>query len=570
MNVKDDNQPQKDTQADRECMEFDVVIVGAGPAGLSCACHLAQLAIKENNEVSICVVEKAAQVGAHIVSGAVFETSALDELFPDWPNSNAPLKQAVTEDQLRYLTTDQNHINIPRILTPKPLHNHLYEQYIISVSELAKWLAKQAEDLGVQIFPGFSASQIASDDEGNVTGIITSDMGRDKDGNEKPNFMPGIWLKAQYTVLSEGARGHLGKAVIMNFDLDNGKQPQHYGLGFKEIWKIDQGNPNYYPGKVVHTVGWPLSSHDASGGGFIYHLDDHQIAVGLIVDLSYRNPYLSPFDEFQQFKHHPSVSNLLTNGERLSYGARAIAKGGLLSLPKQSFAGGLLIGCDAGTLNGAKIKGTHTAMRSGMLAAKAIFEELVSETPKSEPDYESHFKHDWLYEELEQAQNFGSSIHQFGTLIGGVVNTFDYNVWQNITASPLPWKVTDRESDHASLRPIAHYQPIEYPKPDGQISFDKTSSVYLSNIQHDENQPCHLKVKDKTIPITTHFELYLEPAQRYCPAGVYEIVEEAGSKRLQINAANCLHCKTCDIKDPSQNIDWVAPEGGSGPNYQGM
>ncbi|KGK11677.1 electron transfer flavoprotein-ubiquinone oxidoreductase [Vibrio navarrensis] len=554
---------------ERETMGFDVVIVGAGPAGLSAACKLAQLSQQHQTNMSICVVEKGSQVGAHILSGALFETTALDELFPHWQKMDAPLKTTVKSDDFLYLATEHNHIRLPHFLTPKTMHN-ASSNYVISLAELCRWLASQAEQLGVEIFPGFAAASVNYDDNGAVIGVITSDMGRDKQGEPKANFESGIALNAKYTLFAEGARGHLGKDLIQHFELDKDKQPQHYALGIKEIWQLADDHPHYQAGNVLHGLGWPLNETHTTGGSFLYHLDNHQIAVGLITDLSYHNPYLSPFDEFQRLKHHPAISKYLRGGQRIAYGARAIAKGGLYSLPKQQFPGGLLIGCDAGTLNFAKIKGCHSAMKSGLLAAQAVFDCVQAGKRHSEPDYDSLFRASWLYRELENAQNFCATIHRYGNVAGGVINSFEQNVWVPLFKRPAPWEMEAPHHDHLRLLDISHCEPIAYPKPDGVLSFDKPSSVYLSGARHEENQPCHLRLADASIPIQIHLEKFAEPAQRYCPAGVYEVVQVDGESRFQINAANCVHCKTCDIKDPSQNITWVPPEGGGGPNYSNM
>lgn len=539
---------------ERESMEFDVVIVGAGPAGLSTACKLMQLAKDADKELMICVIEKGSEVGAHILSGAVFETRALDELFPDWQEKSAPLKTQVTEDEIYFLKNEEIALKLPNALTPRTMHNN--GNYITSIGNLCRWLAQQAESLGVEIFPGFAASEIIYNADGSVGGVLTGDMGLAKDGSEKDGYMPGMELKAKTTVFAEGCRGHLGKELITKFDLDKNKSPQHYAIGFKEIWDVKP--ENHKQGTVVHTAGWPLTG--ATGGGYLYHAENNQIYLGLIVDLNYSNPNLSPFDEFQQLKHHPLFKQTLKDGKRVSYGARAIAKGGYNSLPKMCFPGGYLAGCEAGTLNFSKIKGNHTAMKSGMLVAKAIVEEL------SEEEFLKEYTSSWLYDELFCSRNFGPAIHKFGNFWGGVFNTLE----QNIFNGKLPLTLKDDKPDYSQIQKSDLTTSIDYPKPDGKLSFDKLSSVFLSNTNHEENQPCHLKLVDESIPISTNLPLYNEPAQRYCPAGVYEVVEDGEAKHLQINAQNCIHCKTCDIKDPSQNINWVVPEGGGGPNYPNM
>ncbi|WP_329355125.1 electron transfer flavoprotein-ubiquinone oxidoreductase [Vibrio natriegens] len=544
---------------ERDCMEFDVLIVGAGPAGLSAACRIKQLAMEKKQEISVCVVEKGSEVGAHILSGAVFETRSLEELFPDWEVMGAPLNTKVNQDKTYYLSNELNGHELPMWAVPNTLHNE--GNYIISLGNLCRWMANEAENLGVEIYPGFSASQAIFDEQNRVCGVITGDMGLDKNGEQKANFEPGIELRAKFTLFAEGARGHIGKQLINKFNLADDKTPQHYAIGFKELWEVPA--EQHQQGLVVHGLGWPLAS-EATGGSYLYHLEGNQVAVGLIVDLNYTNPHLSPFDEFQRFKHHPMIEQYLKNGKRISYGARAIAKGGFHSLPTQQFAGGLLIGCDAGTLNGAKIKGTHTAMKSGMLAAEAVFEAISNQSVSA--DYQKHFQRSWLYQELYQARNFSSGIHRFGAWLGGGLAMLEHNVLKG----KAKWNVRCDNPDHQSLLLAEKSHEIAYPKPDGVLSFDRLSSVYLSNIFHEEDQPCHLHLTSQRIPIEQNLALYAEPAQRYCPAGVYEIVKGEEQAELQINAANCIHCKTCDIKDPSQNITWTPPEGGGGPNYPNM
>jgi len=548
---------------ERESMEFDVVIVGAGPAGLSAACRLMQAAKEKEQEITVCVVEKGSEVGAHILSGAVFEPKALNELFPNWKELGAPLKTEVVDDDIYLLGSETKATKVPNMFVPKTMHNH--GNYIISLGNLCRWLGEQAEQLGVEIFPGFAASETVYNDDGSVKGILIGDMGVSESGEEKDSYMPGMELHAKYTVFAEGCRGHLGKELQERFNLNEGRSPQHYGLGIKELWTIP--SEQHQLGKVVHTGGWPLVD-GATGGGFLYHIEDNQVVCGLIVDLNYSNPYLSPFDEFQRYKHHPEISKYLEGGTRVSYGARAISKGGLNSLSKMSFAGGLLIGCDAGTLNFAKIKGSHTAMKSGMIAADVIIEELAKgeEAASELTQYAKAFESSWLYEELYSSRNFGAAMHKFGMTLGGAFNMID----QNIFGGKLPVNLKDDTLDHAQLKLASESVEIAYPKPDGKLSFDKLSSVFLSNTHHEEDQRCHLTLTDASIPMTVNMEKWAEPAQRYCPAGVYEIVEENDEKRFQINGQNCVHCKTCDIKDPSQNITWVTPEGAGGPNYPNM
>ncbi|MDD9894194.1 MAG: electron transfer flavoprotein-ubiquinone oxidoreductase [Gammaproteobacteria bacterium] len=550
----------------RESMEVDVVIVGAGPAGLATACRLLQMAQAAEKEISVCVLEKGSEVGAHILSGAVFEPSALEDLFPDWKERGAPLNTQVTGDEIYFLPNEKSSFRFPGILVPRTMHNH--GNYIISLGNLCRWLAEQAMELGAEVFPGFAAAEILYDEDGSVKGVATGDMGIDAAGEQKPSFEPGFEFHAKYTILAEGCRGHLGKELISKFELDKDSDPQHYGIGIKEVWEIP--DEQHEEGLVVHSAGYPMrgDSYAATSGGFLYHVENNQVSLGLIVDLSYANPHISPYDEFQKFKHHPVIKKYISGGKRISYGARAIIKGGLNSLPKMTFPGGLLIGCDAGTLNAAKIKGSHTAMRSGMLAAESLFDALNSESPESElTDYAERFKQSDLYKELYKTRNFSAGFHQFGFWLGSALTFIE----QNIFFGKFPFTFHDRSKDHCQLKPAAECPEIEYPKPDGKISFDKLSSVFLSNTNHAEDQPCHLQLKDASVPIGVNLPMYDEPAQRYCPAGVYEVIEDgAGGRKFQINAQNCVHCKTCDIKDPSQNIHWVVPEGGGGPNYPAM
>lgn len=551
------------TEIERDSMDFDVVIVGAGPAGLASACRLMQLAKEHHQELSVCLVEKGSEVGAHILSGAVIESRAIEELFPNWKELGAPLNIPVTRDELYLLRSDTSSVKIPNAFIPATMHNE--GNYVVSLGNVCRWLAEQAEGLGVEVFPGFPASQLLFNEAGSVAGIITGDMGIGIDGEPKDSFTPGMELRAKYTIFAEGCRGHLGKQLYSQFQLDADSDAQHYGIGIKELWDIDPSK--HEEGLVIHGSGWPLSD-GTSGGFFLYHSENNQAVVGLIVDLNYSNPYVSPFDEFQRMKHHPLISQYLAGGKRVAYGARAITKGGFNALPKMHFPGGLLVGCNAGTLNFAKIKGTHTAMKSGMLAAEEIFAALQAGDTggKDLSGYAERFQNSWVYEELKASRNFGPALHKFGSLMGGAFNFID----QNIFGGKLPVTLRDNHPDYAQMRPASECSPIQYPKPDGKLSFDKLSSVFLSNTNHDEDQPCHLRLIDPSIPISKNLPLYAEPAQRYCPAGVYEVLGEGAEARFQINAQNCVHCKTCDIKDPSQNITWVTPEGGGGPNYPNM
>jgi len=545
-------------------MEFDVVIVGAGPSGLATACKLLQLAQENEQELSVCVVEKGSEVGAHILSGAILEPTALNELFPDWKAMGAPLNTPVVKDEMHILTSATGGLSMPGFAIPKPMHNE--GNYIVSLGNVCRWLAEQAETLGAEIFPGFAAAEVLFHEDGSVKGIATGDMGVSASGEQKDGYMQGMELHAKYTVFAEGCRGHLGKQLIEQFALDAGTTSQHYGIGIKELWDIDPAK--HQPGLVLHGSGWPLTK-GANGGFFLYHGDNNQVTVGLIIDLSYDNPHLSPFDEFQRLKHHPVLKQHLEGGSRVSYGARAVEKGGLFALPKMSLPGALIIGCDAGTMNFAKIKGSHTAMKSGMLAAQTLF-DAISNGDQGKQDltaYGENFKQSWLQEELYKARNFGAAMHKFGLWLGGTFNWID----QNIFGGKLPVSLKDNTPDYAQLKPAADMPKIDYPKPDGVISFDKLSSVFISGTNHEEDQPCHLTLKDDSLPLGINLSKWDEPAQRYCPAGVYEIIEaEDGSKKFQINGQNCVHCKTCDIKDPSQNITWVVPEGAGGPNYPNM
>ena len=538
----------------REIMEYDVVVVGAGPSGLSAAIKLKQLTKEANKDLSVCVIEKGSEVGAHIVSGAVIETKALDELIPDWKSKNSPLKTEAKDDKFLYLTETKSY----QLPTPPQMHNK--GNYIISLSDFTKWLAQQAEELEVEIYPGFAASEVLFDEKNKVIGVATSDMGRLKDGSEGPNFERGIELRAKQTIFSEGCRGHLGKILMEKFSLNSDNSPQTYGIGIKELWEVTPQNSR--PGSIMHTTGWPLDN-DTYGGSFLYHLDNNKVSIGFVIGLDYKNPYLSPYLEFQRFKHHPAIKKLLEGGRRINYGARALNEGGVQSLPKLTFPGGMLTGCEAGFLNVPKIKGTHLAMKSGMIAAQSIFDNIDKNDEILE--YESSIKKSWLWKELYKVRNIRPS--------------FKWGFWKAIFYSAIdtyifrgnaPWTIDHHGPDHESLGNKNDYKEINYPKPDHVISFDRRTNVSFSGTNHEENQPCHLQLKDNEVPINTNFELYDNPETRYCPAGVYEIVLNDNKPKLQINAQNCVHCKTCDIKDPTQNINWVTPQGGGGPNYQGM
>ncbi len=547
--------------SEREAMEFDVVIVGAGPCGLAAACRLMQLARAAGAELAVAVVEKGAAVGAHIMSGAVLEPRALDELFPDWRSRGAPAAVPVASDEF-YFLTGRGGWRVPHALVPRPARNE--GNYIVSLGDFCRWLGRQAEELGVNVFPGFAAAEVLYD-EGRVVGVATGDMGRDREGRPKPGFQPGYELRAPCTIFAEGCRGSLGKELMRVYDLRRDCDPQHYGIGLKEVWSVDPAR--HREGLVVHTLGWPLRN-DTEGGGFLYHAAGQQVYLGLIVALNYSNPWLDPYAEFQRWKHHPRISRFIEGGKRVFYGARAVNKGGLQSLPRLTFPGGLLAGCEAGFLNGAKIKGSHTAMKTGMLAAESVFAALrAGGEPHPVPDdFERRVRESWVHRELEEARNFGPAQHHFGTFLGAAFTWLD----QNVARGRLPFTLRNRVPDHACLQRATDARPIDYPKPDGVISFDRLSSVFLSSTNHEEDQPNHLQLADPAIPIQHNLPLYGEPAQRYCPAGVYEIVDSDQGPRFQINAQNCVHCKTCDIKDPAQNINWVVPEGGGGPNYSGM
>ena len=544
----------------REAMDFDLVIVGGGPAGLSAAIRAKQLAQQEGLELSVCVLEKGSEVGAHILSGAIMDPRALNELIPNWQELGAPLETPVSKDQFTFLT-ETGSLTVPHLFLPECFSNQ--GNYILSLSNFTRWLGTQAESLGVEIFPGFAAAEILYNAQGAVCGVATGNLGVSKTGEPTEQFQLGMELRAKYTLFAEGSRGHLGKELIHQYQLDRSADPQSYGIGIKELWEVSP--QNHQPGLVIHTAGWPLDSK-TYGGSFLYHFGENKVAVGMVVGLSYRNPYLSPFEEFQRYKLHPAICPTFEGGKRIAYGARSITAGGLNSLPQTVFPGGALIGCDAGYLNASRIKGSHTAIKSGMLAAEAVLSAL-SENRSNDilTAYPSAFKNSWLYDELKRARNFKSWMSKglyLGTLMVGIE--------QKLLGGNVPWTIHQRKADYEYLEPAKLHRIIDYPKPDGKITFDRLSSVFISNTNHEENQPSHLTLKDQDVPVAINLDVYAGPEQRYCPAGVYEYVEFEGRPKLQINAQNCVHCKTCDIKDPTQNIVWITPEGGGGPNYSGM
>ncbi len=550
-------------------MEYDVVVVGAGPGGLSTAIRLKQLAAERGQDVSVVVLEKGSEPGAHILSGAIMDPRALTELFPDWQERGAPLHQPVTDDAF-LLMTETGATRVPNLFLPPCFDNH--GNYIVSLGDVTRWLGEQAEALGVEIFPGFAAAEVLYNEQGAVKGVATGNMGVGKDGEPTDHFQLGMELHAKYTIFAEGARGHLGKQVIARYGLDAGKDPQSYGIGIKELWEIDP--KRHQPGLALHSAGWPLDEA-TYGGSFLYHMADNKVVVGFVVGLDYQNPWLSPFEEFQRFKTHPNIrwyfegdaAKGIQPGKRISYGARAITAGGLLSLPKTVFPGGALVGCDAGYLNASRIKGSHAAIKTGMLAAEAAYDAIVAGRSGDELSaYPEAFEASWLHTELNKARNFKQWFKK-----GRSVGTLMTGIEQFLLRGHIPWTIHRDKPDHVNLRPAAECAPIEYTKPDGKLTFDRLSSVFISNTNHEENQPAHLTLKDATVPVSVNLSRYAGPESRYCPAGVYEFVKsEDGADRLQINAQNCVHCKTCDIKDPSQNIVWVTPEGGGGPNYAGM